>query len=148
MSFTQAVRSGFANYVNFSGRATRSEFWWWQLFTLLVAFVAGMIDGAVGLNSDTIPYLWALVTLLPGLAVSVRRLHDIDMSGWWLFIIMIPLVGFVLLFVWFIRDGTPGYNRFGANPKPKEVSLHAQGRSLHRARTDKEAGEAPDRDPK
>jgi uncharacterized membrane protein YhaH (DUF805 family) len=95
-----------------------------------------MVDGAFDLNSDVIPDLWALVTLLPGLAVSVRRLHDTDRSGWWLFIMMIPIAGLVVLIVWFIQDGTPGYNRFGPNPKPKEVSLHAQGRSLHRARTD------------
>jgi uncharacterized membrane protein YhaH (DUF805 family) len=136
MSFSQAIRSGFANYINFRGRAVASEFWWWQLFVLLVALAGGMVDGAFDLNSDVIPDLWALVTLLPGLAVSVRRLHDTDRSGWWLFIMMIPIAGLVVLIVWFIQDGTPGYNRFGPNPKPKEVSLHAQGRSLHRARTD------------
>lgn len=135
MTFTQAIRSGFANYCNFHGRALRSEFWWWHLFVLLVAFVAGMVDGAFNLNSDVVAYLWALATLLPSLAVSVRRLHDTDMSGWWLFIMMIPFVGIVLLIAWFISEGTIGYNRFGADLRAKDVSLHGQGRSLHRGQT-------------
>jgi uncharacterized membrane protein YhaH (DUF805 family) len=135
MGFTQAIRSGFANYFNFRGRALRSEFWWWQLFTLLVAFGAGMVDGALNLHADVIADLWALAILLPGLAVSVRRLHDTDMSGWWLFALMIPFVGVVLLIAWFIGEGTLGHNRFGADPRQREVSLHAQGRSLHRGQT-------------
>jgi uncharacterized membrane protein YhaH (DUF805 family) len=135
MTFTQAIRSGFANYFNFSGRALRSEFWWWQLFTLLVAFGAGMIDGAFNLNADVIAYLWALAILLPGLAVSVRRLHDTDMSGWWLFALMIPFIGGVLLIAWFISEGTLGTNRFGADPRRHEVSPHAQDRSLHPGQT-------------
>jgi uncharacterized membrane protein YhaH (DUF805 family) len=135
MSFTQAIRSGFANYFNFTGRAQRAEFWWWQLFTLLVAFGAGMVDGAFNLNADVIAYLWALAILLPSLAVSVRRLHDTDMSGWWLFVMMVPFVGIVLLIAWFIGEGTLGDNRFGADPRRREVSLHAQGRSPHRGQT-------------
>ena len=136
MTFSQAIRSGFANYINFNGRAVRSEFWWWQLFTLLVAFAAGMVDGALNLNADVISDLWALAILLPTLAVSVRRLHDIDMSGWWIFIMMVPLIGIVLLIAWWVGEGTLGYNRFGADPRPREVSLHGQGRSLHRGQTD------------
>ena len=135
MTFTQAIRSGFANYVNFRGRAVASEFWWWQLFVLLVAFALGMVDGALDPNADVIADIWALAVLLPGLAVSVRRLHDSDMSGWWLFALMIPFVGLVLLLVWFIQDGTPGYNRFGPDPRHRAVSLHGQGRSLHRGQT-------------
>jgi uncharacterized membrane protein YhaH (DUF805 family) len=135
LTFTQAIRSGFANYVNFSGRALPSEFWWWQLFTLLVAFAGGMVDGAFDLNSDVIADLWALVVLLPSLAVSVRRLHDRDTSGWWLFALMIPFAGLVLLIVWFIQDGTPGTNRFGADPRHRDVSPPEQGRSLHRGQT-------------
>ena len=135
MTFTQAIRSGFANYFNFHGRSLRSEFWWWQLSVLLVAFAGGMIDGAFNLNVNVVAYLWALVTLVPGLAVSVRRLHDTDRSGWWVFALMIPFIGAVLLIAWFIGEGTPGYNRFGADPRHREVSLHGQGRSLHRGQT-------------
>ena len=135
MTLSAAVQSGFGNYATFNGRATRSEFWWWQLFVLLVAFAGGIVDGIINLNSDVVAYLWALVTLLPGLAVSVRRLHDTDMSGWWLFIMMVPFIGAVLLIAWWISEGTIGYNRFGADPRPKEVSLHGQGRSLHRGQT-------------
>lgn len=125
MSFTQAIRSGFANYVNFSGRAVASEFWWWQLFVLLVAFAGGAIDGAFNLNADILADLWALATLLPGLAVSVRRLHDSDRSGWWLFALMIPFVGLVLLVVWFIQDGTAGDNRFGPDPRRRDFGSQA-----------------------
>ena len=135
MSFTHAIRSGFANYVNFRGRAMASEFWWWQLFVLLVAVAGGMIDGAFDLNAGVAGDLWALATLLPSVAVAVRRLHDLDMSGWWLLALFIPLVGLGLLVVWFIGEGSPGYNRFGANPKLRDVSRHALGRSLHRGQT-------------
>jgi uncharacterized membrane protein YhaH (DUF805 family) len=135
MTFIQAIQSGFANYVNFSGRDVASEFRWWQLFVLLVAFAAGMVDGAFNLNTDVIADLWALVTSLPGLAVSVRRLHDSDRSGWWLFVLMILFAGLVLLIAWFFQDGTPGTNRFGADPRHRDVSPPEQGRSLHRGQT-------------
>jgi uncharacterized membrane protein YhaH (DUF805 family) len=136
MSFTQAIRSGFANYVNFRGRAMPSEFWWWQLFMLLAAIAAAVLDALFGFERIGLAELCSFATLLPSLAVAVRRLHDIDKSGWWFLMMLIPLVGIVMLIIWWIGEGTPGYNRFGANPKPKEVSLHAQGRSLHRGRTD------------
>jgi uncharacterized membrane protein YhaH (DUF805 family) len=134
MGFREAIASGFVNYATFKGRAVASEFWFWQLFVLFVAMAAAVLDAVIGWNSNVIASLWSLATLLP--SIAVRRLHDADMSGWWLLLIFVPLIGIVMLIIWWIGDGTPGYNRFGASPRLAQVSLHGQGRSLHRARTD------------
>jgi uncharacterized membrane protein YhaH (DUF805 family) len=133
MGFTQAVRSGFAHYVTFSGRSRRSEYWFWVLFVIIVTFVAIAID--VMLNPDLMTTQMAdgtasvsaqggivsgialLALFLPGLAVAVRRLHDTDRSGWWLLIGLIPLIGFIVLLVFYCTEGTRGANRFGADPK-------------------------------
>ena len=122
MGFGEAISSGFANYVNFSGRAVRSEYWYWALFTIVgglvasivdtVAFGTGPMNGGVGIFGA----LFNLAVLLPSIAVSVRRLHDLDKSGWWLLLFFIPLVGAIILIVWFCRRGTPGSNRFGDAP--------------------------------
>jgi uncharacterized membrane protein YhaH (DUF805 family) len=118
MGFTEAITSGFRNYVNFSGRAVRSEFWYWVLFAILASIVAGLIDlalfGAEG--SSPINSLVGLALFLPGLAVSVRRLHDLDRSGWWILLGLIPLVGIIILIVWYCQRGTVGVNRFGPDP--------------------------------
>ena len=116
MNFGEAICSGFRNYVNFSSRAPRSEFWYWTLFVILVSIAANIIDGAL-LQSVLSPVstLWALATLLPGIAVSVRRLHDIDRSGWWL-LIMFTIIGIFVLLYWDCVRGTAGSNRFGADP--------------------------------
>src|SRR5687767_4333179 len=100
MGFTEAVKSGFGNYVNFSGRARRSAYWYWALFVLLVTIAANVIDAVLG----TAPILSAVVglgLLLPNLAVSVRRLHDTGRSGWWILIGLIPLIGFIVLIVFY-----------------------------------------------
>jgi uncharacterized membrane protein YhaH (DUF805 family) len=114
MGFTQAISSGFQNYVNFSGRAIRSEYWFWTLFTVLLWIVASIIDVALGLG--ILAPLGALATLLPSIAVAVRRLHDTDRSGWWFLLIFIPLIGPIVLIVWFCMRGTVGSNRFGPDP--------------------------------
>jgi uncharacterized membrane protein YhaH (DUF805 family) len=118
MGFTEAITSGFRNYVNFSGRAVRSEFWYWVLFAILASIVAGLIDlalfGAEG--SSPINSLVGLALFLPGLAVSVRRLHDLDRSGWWILLGLIPLVGIIILIIWNCQRGTVGVNRFGPDP--------------------------------
>lgn len=125
-----AVKSCFAKYVTFSGRAPRSELWFFVLFTTVCAIVAAILDNILGTNfSMTMPNgaavksfygyiysLWGLVVLLPHISVAVRRLHDRDRSGWWYWLILIPLVGGIWLLVWFCRKGTPGPNRFGADP--------------------------------
>jgi uncharacterized membrane protein YhaH (DUF805 family) len=118
MGFTEAISAGFRNYVNFSGRATRSEFWYWVLFAVLASIAAGLIDIALfGLDgSSAIESLVGLALFLPGLAVSVRRLHDLDRSGWWVLLGLIPLVGVIILIIWNCQRGTIGPNRFGPDP--------------------------------
>jgi uncharacterized membrane protein YhaH (DUF805 family) len=136
MTFAQAIRSGFANCVNFRGRATPSEFWWWQLFVFLAAIAVAVLDLVIDPNNQFLARLWSLIVFIPSVAVAVRRYHHADMSGWWLLLILVPVIGFVMLIIWWIGEGTAGYNRFGADPRPQEVSLHERGRSLLRARTD------------
>jgi uncharacterized membrane protein YhaH (DUF805 family) len=117
MNFGQAITSGFRNYVNFSTRAPRSEYWFWVLFVFIVAIIAATIDTfAFDMPSGGPVYgLTSLALFLPGLAVSIRRLHDIDRTGWWL-LIALTGVGLILLFVWACFAGTPGPNRFGPDP--------------------------------
>jgi uncharacterized membrane protein YhaH (DUF805 family) len=114
MSFVEAIQSGFSNYVNFSGRAVRSEYWYWVLFAIIGAIVAEIIDYILGITA--VYPLFGLAIFLPGIAVGVRRLHDLDRSGWWLLLSLIPLVGGIILIVWFCSRGTIGPNRFGQDP--------------------------------
>ena len=111
MSFPDAVRSGLQNYANFSGRARRSEYWWFALLVVIVDIVAIVLDTIL----STYPLILAvgyLGLLLPLLAVGARRLHDTNRSGWWLLIGLIPFGGIVLL-VFFVMEGTPGDNQYG-----------------------------------
>ena len=117
MTFGQAIQSAFKNYANFQGRATRSEFWWFQLFYLIVIIAIEILGGILGRNGIGIA-MGALVLVglgffLPGLGLVIRRLHDTDRSGWWIFISMVPLVGGILLLVWYCTPGTPGPNKYG-----------------------------------
>jgi uncharacterized membrane protein YhaH (DUF805 family) len=114
MNFTQAISSGFSNYVNFAGRAVRSEYWYWVLFVIVVSIVASIIDAVLG--TTLFNPIFSLAVLLPSIAVGVRRLHDLDRSGWWLLLGLIPLIGAIVLIVWFVGRGTPGANRFGPDP--------------------------------
>jgi uncharacterized membrane protein YhaH (DUF805 family) len=114
MNFTQAISSGFSNYVNFAGRAIRSEYWYWVLFVLLGSIAARIIDAVLGIGLFN--SIFGLAVLLPSIAVGVRRLHDLDRSGWWLLLDLIPLIGWIVLIVWFCGRGTPGANRFGPDP--------------------------------
>lgn len=119
MSFTEAVKTCFSKYVDFTGRAPRSEFWWWVLFVLIVSVVLQIVDTAVlGTNTGAgeiavLSSLWSLAVFLPGLAVSVRRLHDTDRSGWWILIALVPIIGFLVLLYFYVQQGTEGQNRFG-----------------------------------
>ncbi|EWT02336.1 membrane protein [Intrasporangium oryzae NRRL B-24470] len=124
MSFQDAVRSALTQYVTFSGRARRSEYWFFALFNFLVLMVANFIDRAIGLNSALYGVV-ALALLLPGLAVGVRRLHDTNRSGWFLLLGLIPLVGAIVLIVFCVQDSQAGMNQYG--PSPKLVSDDAVG---------------------
>jgi uncharacterized membrane protein YhaH (DUF805 family) len=114
MGIDDAVKLGFANYVNFSGRACRSELWYWFLFFIIGALASGVIDRWI-VGPPIISTIFDLLTFLPGLSVSVRRLHDLDRSGWWILLDLIPLVGGIILIIWFCMKGTDGPNRFGAD---------------------------------
>jgi uncharacterized membrane protein YhaH (DUF805 family) len=124
-------------FFDFSGRSRRKEFWLWFLLVIIVYVVAGILDVQLGLGGSTqsssnygdgsvgasasfnggiLTLAWMLITLIPNLAVTVRRLHDVDKSGWFILLGLIPLVGFYLLYL-YCQPGTPGPNRFGPDPK-------------------------------
>ncbi|MDZ7710803.1 MAG: DUF805 domain-containing protein [Roseovarius sp.] len=111
MDFVTAVKTVLTeNYVNFEGRAQRSEFWWFALFTFVVSILLSVVGSLlVG--------LFSLAVLLPAIGVAVRRLHDVDRSGWWYLLVLVPVIGpLILIFAFFIHRGTMGENRFGPEP--------------------------------
>ena len=119
-------------YAEFSGRSRRNEFWMFFLFQILVSTAIGIVFGrptyetgagffgfATFYNSTggVVQNLFGLAMFIPSLAVSVRRLHDIDRSGWFLLLLFVPILGWFTLFVMYCLDGNRGYNRFGPDPK-------------------------------
>ena len=115
MDFPTAIKTCLGKYVEFQGRARRSEYWYFYLFQVLLYFVAFILDSAFG-SEVLVSLLVTLGLLLPSLAVQVRRLHDIDRSGWWMFLALIPIVGAILLIVWCCKRGDATPNRFGPAP--------------------------------
>lgn len=115
------------NYASFQGRARRREYWWFEVFTVIVGLPLFIVDAMI-VGVDTVAQygigplggLAVLFFIIPNFAVSVRRLHDRDKSGWWLLISILPLIGFIFLFYQYISSGTPGDNRFGPDPKAGE----------------------------
>ncbi|MEO6054340.1 MAG: DUF805 domain-containing protein [Chthoniobacterales bacterium] len=103
-------------YAVFEGRARRKEYWMFVLFNVIIAVVLGLLDGMIH-GRGIINGLYSLAVLLPGIAVTVRRLHDTDRSGWWLLIGLVPVIGAIVLLVFMVLDGTPGENKYGQNPK-------------------------------
>lgn len=112
MTFPEAVSSGLSKYATFSGRATRSEYWWFFLFTVLAQVVATFVDSSIG-NSGLVAGIVGLALLLPTIAVTARRFHDIDKAGWWMLIPLLPVIGFILYIIWMCTKGSLGENRFG-----------------------------------
>ncbi len=109
-------------YVVFNGRARRKEYWFFVLFNILIFIALGIIDGVTGSFSPEIGMgllsgIYWLAVLIPGIAVSIRRLHDTDRSGWWLLIGLIPIIGAIVLLVFMVQDSKPGQNQYGTNPK-------------------------------
>jgi putative ABC transporter len=110
------------NYATFSGRARRKEYWMFFLFNVLISLGLGVLDVVAGTYSveyetGFFSALYSLLVLIPSIAVSVRRLHDTNRSGWWVVISLIPIIGVLVLFVFTCLDSQPGTNRFGVNPK-------------------------------
>jgi uncharacterized membrane protein YhaH (DUF805 family) len=120
MGFQDAVRICFSKYATFSGRARRAEYWYFVLFGFLGSAIAGILDAALfGMTAPDVTLLggiFSLVTLLPGLSVMVRRLHDTGRSGWWFWIILIPLIGLLVLLWFLITPGDEGTNDYGPDP--------------------------------
>jgi len=119
----------FQKYADFSSRSRRSEYWYFVLFNLLAVIVLAMIGGITSEASDSsiglIPFfIYYLAALVPSLAVSVRRLHDTSRSGWWLLISLVPLVGSIVLLVFYCEDSHPGTNNWGPNPKDPESHIN------------------------
>lgn len=121
-------------YVVFSGRATRSEYWYFTLFNIIISMILMGIDIAMGtgsaestmsgdagvamnMSAGILTGIYTLAVFLPSLAVLIRRLHDTDHSGWWVFISLIPLIGAIVLLVFLVKDSTPTENKYGPNPK-------------------------------
>lgn len=111
MTFQDAVKTCFNNYTNFEGRARRPEYWWFALFVL----VGNLLFALIGIG--ILKAIWGLALLLPSLAVGVRRLHDLDKSGWWLLLVLIPIIGGLILIYFFVQEGTKGANQYGPEPR-------------------------------
>ena len=115
MDIQQAVKTVLGNYANFNGRSGRAEYWWWFLAYFVAYAGIYFVGGLVGLG-DLLAGILALGLLVPNLAVSVRRFHDIGKSGWWCLIFIIPLVGLIALIYFFIKPSA-GPNQFGDGPQ-------------------------------
>ena len=108
-------------YVNFNGRARRTEYWMFFLVYIGVMVVASIIDAVLGISFVTA--IASLVHLLPSIGVGVRRLHDINRSGWWMLVALIPIIGWIIAIYWAVKEGDVGDNAYG--PDPKAVALPA-----------------------
>ncbi|KQN91643.1 hypothetical protein ASE90_02280 [Sphingomonas sp. Leaf67] len=107
-------------YFEVRGRSRRMEYWMFSLFSALVGVVATIIDSVFGFDMEStgpVGGISSIALFIPGLTVAFRRLHDTDRSAWWMLLVFLPIIGWIWLFVLFVTDGTPGPNRFGADPK-------------------------------
>lgn len=104
MTFIDAIKICFTKYADFRGCAPRPEFWWWVLFTFVASLGLGMVN-------RTLPFAFHIAVLLPSIAVAARRLHDTDRTGWWQLLGFIPLIGWIILLIWYVEPGKP--NRYG-----------------------------------
>lgn len=114
MNMQEAVRSVLSQYANFSGRARRSEYWFFYLALVIATIIAAVIDVIIG--AQIVEWIVFAAVIVPNLAVGARRLHDIGKSGWWQLISIIPIVGWILIIVWFATD-SHGDNEYGPSPK-------------------------------
>lgn len=105
MDFVTAIKTCFSKYADFTGRARRSEFWFFYLLTFVVGWI------------PYIGWLASVALIIPSFSVGARRLHDTGRSGWWQLLSLIPVIGTIVLIIWWASEGTPGANEYGENPK-------------------------------
>ena len=116
VSFSGAISLGFKNYVNFQGRSTRAEYWWWFLFVVIAGIGLDVVDGIIGV-AGILGGIFQLLVFLPGIALGARRLHDVNKSGWWQLLWFAVLIGWIILIVWYVRHGDNGPNSHGTDPR-------------------------------
>jgi len=142
MSIGESVRSVYSNYAQFNGRASRSEYWWFQLFIVLAAIVLYIVGIllAVVLHTTAIAIVvsiailvFYIASIIPSLAVLCRRLHDSDRSGWWFWIVLIPYIGSLILLILLLLPSTAGYNRFGPRAGDPPADAFAEYSGMARA---------------
>ena len=114
MTFSEAVSDGFSKYAIFQGRSSRAAYWWWFLFAVIVGIVTGLVD-VFAKTGSVVSLIVNLALLLPSLAVFVRRLHDTGRSGWWVFIDLVPIIGWIVTLVFTLQRSKPP-NRWGDAP--------------------------------
>lgn len=122
MNFPDAIKSGFLKAVTIEGRSSRSEFWWWTLFTVLVNIATGTTDGllfppavAGEPGIQPISLLVGLIFLIPNICISARRLHDVGRSGWWMCIVL-TVIGIIPYIYWLVKKSDDGPNKYGVEP--------------------------------
>jgi len=124
MGFFEAIKHCTSNWITFSGRASRSEYWWFTLFNIVFSLLGQAVIGAMAAAGSSIPLMGfsilfivlAIFFGIAGISAVVRRLHDKDKSGWWYWFILVPVIGIIVLLIWFCQRGTQGPNRFGPDP--------------------------------
>ena len=116
MKFTQAITTCMGKYGTFSGRASRSEYWWFYLFVVMISWGSIIVSGAMyspdDLMFEILPNLVSLIFIVPGIAAGSRRLHDIGKSGWWQLLWIIPIIGWILLIVWLATNTKPEGDKY------------------------------------
>ena len=113
MTFQEAIKDGFGKYVQFSGRSSRSAYWYWVLFVILAGFAVGLVDTILGIGG-ILELVFDVAIFLPTIAIEIRRLHDIGRTGWWL-LLYISVIGFIVLIVFYLTK-SDGPNKYGAGP--------------------------------
>jgi uncharacterized membrane protein YhaH (DUF805 family) len=118
VDFATAISTCFQKYATFSGRAMRSEYWYFVLFLVIASAITAILDEVLfpGNRISPLNTIFSIATFLPSLAAAARRLHDIDKSGWWQLLWLIPIIGWIIIIIWLAKAGAPGPNRFDVGP--------------------------------
>lgn len=106
-------------YALFNGRARRKEYWYFFLFNVIIGVAISIVEITLGISA-ILSTIYSLAVFIPSIAVSIRRLHDTNRSGWWLLLSFVPVVGAIVLIVFMVQDSYPGVNQYGSNPKESE----------------------------